>query len=317
MIQFGQSGFDPFTAQAFGSGDERVTDMYFSAFPVNWRAQSNVHALLLNEAGRLVYGGAAMEYALNAYTKTYGGAVMEYSLGLIVEASFDSSASGTSPIEANVEYGVTAGSSGSGTSAFALERLIDVFAASSADGVFQALANLTTDATVASTATIGVTFSFDGADYDVWVFNAETFAASRYVNYGFDSFAAYQGRYYGTNSQGLYELTGATDEGVNIPGSLMFGQMNFGTSRPKRMLRAYLGGTSDGKMVMRVVGEDGGIRTYKTNVPLGDSPSYKRIDPAKGLSAHYWQFEITNEDGQDFALDNLDLYPVILQRRVK
>lgn len=315
MILFG--GNDPTTFLIGSDNYERDVVTYFPQVPVNWQVQSSAHALLLNEAGRLVYGGAAMEYILNAYTKTYGGAAFEYILGLIVEGSFGSTSNITAPVEVNVEYGVAAGSTGSGTTLFGYERLLDVIAASSADGIFQALANLTTDATVASTATIGVTFVFDGAEYDVWVFNAETFAASRYTNYDFNSFAAYQGRYYGANSQGLYELTGATDAGVNIPASIMFGRMNFGTSRLKRMLRAYLGGTSDGKMVLRVVGDDGALRTYKTNVALSDPVRYKRVDPAKGLSAHYWQFEITNELGQEFALDSLDLYPVILQRRVK
>lgn len=315
MILF--NGNDP-TMYNIGSANDWVdVGLYYPQFPVNWQVQSSAHALLLNQAGLLVYGGATVEYILNAFTKTYGGAAMEYILGLIVEASFNSAASGTSPIEANTEYGVVATSSGSGTSAFALERLVDVVATSSADGIATILANMTTDATVASTATIGVTFIIDGSEYDVWVFNAETFAASRYVNYDFNSFAAFQGRYYGANSQGLFELSGATDAGVNIPASIMFGRMNFGTSRLKRVLRAYLGGTSEGKMVLRVVGDDGALRTYKTNVSLSDPVRYKRVDPAKGLSAHYWQFEITNELGQDLALDNMDLYPVILQRRVK
>lgn len=285
--------------------------------PQYGQVQSAALPLLINESGRLVYFGDSMEYALNAYVKTYFGDSMEYILGLIVEAAFDSSGSINAPVGVNVEYGVAAGSTGSGTTLFGYERLLDVITASSAAGISQALANLTTEATVASTATIGVTFIFDGAEYDVWVFNAETFAASRYTNYDFNSFAAYQGRYYGANSQGLYELTGATDAGVNIPASIMFGRMNFGTSRLKRVLRAYLGGTSDGKMVLRVVGDNGALRTYKTNVALSDPVRYKRVDPARGLTAHYWQFEITNEFGQDFALDSLDLYPVVLQRRVK
>lgn len=319
MIQFGHpAGFDPFTTQVFGSGDARLfADNYFSAFPVNWKAQSNAHALLINEEGRLVYGGAAIEYALNAYTKTYGGASIEYTLGGIVLASMDSSAAASAPFVANTEYGVTIASSGSSTTAFAPLRLVDVVAASAAAGVSAALANMTTEALVESSATAGAVFIVDGAEYDVWVFNAETFAASRYINYAFNSFASFQGRYYGASSEGLYELSGATDDGVEIPASIMFGRQNFGSSRQKRVLRAYLGGTSGGKMILRVVGDDGAVRTYSTNVALGDTPSYRRADPARGLTAHYWQFEIRNEGGADFALDGLDLYPVILQRRVK
>lgn len=320
MLQFAHpQGFDPFTTKAFGSGDEQqFSGRYYSAFPVNWQAQSSAHALLLNATGLLVYGGATIEYVLNAFAKTYGGAAIEYILGFIVEADFVSSGAGTAPFVPNVEYVTnTVASSGAGTTLVAVERLIDSIVASTATGIGTTLTNLTSDVFVASTANTAVVFAFEGEEYDVWVFNADTFAASRYVNFNFNSFAAYRGRYYGANAAGLYELSGDTDAGAVIAASLTLGRMNFGTSQLKHVFRAYLSGTSEGKLVLRVVGDDGAVRTYKTNVPLGDIINYKRVDPAKGLSAHYWQFSIENELGQDFALDSMDIYPVVLQRRVK
>lgn len=156
-----------------------------------------------------------------------------------------------------------------------------------------------------------------GAESTVLAFNAETFAATRYVGYNYVSFATFRGRHYGANVDGLFELTGDSDAGEDIDASIILGRLNFGSSHLKRMYNAYISGVSEGSLSLRVFGDDDKIREYKTKVPLGDIIRYRRVGIAKGLKMHYWQFEVRNEFGQTFDLHSMDLYPIVLQRRVK
>lgn len=154
--------------------------------------------------------------------------------------------------------------------------------------------------------------------YDVWSVNAETFAASRYQNFQFNSFCRIANRYFAANANGLFELTGYTDPNEReIDAFIRTGRLDFGTSRLKRIPRVYLSGESDGYLVFCVQKQDGQVRRYHTKTRLRRFPSFARADPAKGLEMHWWQFEVRNEIGQDFELETVDTKPTILQRRVR
>lgn len=215
-------------------------------------------------------------------------------------------------------YRVSAGSSVTASNAgMAATEVFHGVAASMVVASSLAVATVDLAGVAASIVVVASEALVDGAEQTVWSFNAETFAASRYVNYDFESFAAFGGRHYGANALGIYELDGDDDAGVDITGSAMGPRMSFDSSHLKRMPATYLSGTSEGKLTLRVVGDDGVVRAYSTKAPLGDKVRYRRVDPAKGLQMHYWQVEARNQAGEDFVLDSIDLMPVVLQRRVK
>jgi hypothetical protein len=47
-----------------------------------------------------------------------------------------------------------------------------------------------------------------------------------------------------------------------------------------------------------------------------DTPREQRVLFALGLRSRYWQFELVNVDGADFEIDELELHPLVLTRRV-
>jgi hypothetical protein len=182
-------------------------------------------------------------------------------------------------------------------------------------GVFQAL-------TVALSEGINValTLETEGDVYDAWVLNTQTAAAYQYSNFNFNSFAEFEGKYYGCAETGIYLLEGDDDAGTAISSSLRTGMTNLGTGLQKRITSAYLGYRSDGQMVLKVVSvnEAGQKIEWWYEQVDQDAPAMRsgRIKVGRGLKSVYWAFEISNKDGADFELDVVELYPMVLERRL-
>jgi len=156
--------------------------------------------------------------------------------------------------------------------------------------------------------------------YDAWVVNTETFAGWKYENYPFNSFAFVGGRYYGMTDTGLYELEGDTDAGTPIDARIRTGLVDLGSRELKNVPRAYIGYTSDGELLLRATAVREGrknssyykLAAHDVEAPDSAGAAFKR----EAISA-YWQFDLENVDGADFALHDLEIYwtPVNLRRR--
>lgn len=142
---------------------------------------------------------------------------------------------------------------------------------------------------------------------------------SEYDNFVFNSMAYFKGTLYGASDAGLFALDADDDEGVPITAELGSLMLDFGTSRQKRIRSAYLGYTSENELVLKVRSvSDGQLfeHWYKACPVTADAPREGRIHVGQGMRSRYWQFELTNVDGGDFEIDQLELYPLPLTRRV-
>lgn len=96
--------------------------------------------------------------------------------------------------------------------------------------------------------------------------------------------------------------------------------LDFGTSRMKRIRSAYLGYTATNELVMRVRAVSQGELSehwYKaTHTKTPNAPDGGYMPVGQGLKSRYWQFELTNIDGGDFEIDQVELHPLVLNRRV-
>jgi len=169
--------------------------------------------------------------------------------------------------------------------------------------------------------TLAMRMRFGGDNYTGWVVNTATRAVSTYTNYPFNSFAQVGNTPYGATDEGLFELTGEDDAGEQINATVRTVLTNLGTGRKKRMPNAYLGYTSGGALVLKVVTADrsDGERTedwYKLTEQPAGTMREGRFTVGKGLASVYWAFELVNVGGADFEVDKIDLYPIILERRV-
>ena len=153
-----------------------------------------------------------------------------------------------------------------------------------------------------------------------WILNTEAaMPISEYDNFKFDSLTQFKGVFYGTSDSGLYVMGADTDAGEPIMSELSSMMLDFGTSRQKRMRSAYLGYTSESELVLKVRSvSDGQLfeHWYKASPITAAAPRGGRISVGQGLRSRYWQFELTNVDGGDFEIDQLEMHPLFLGRRV-
>lgn len=321
MLQFvDPRDFDPFTTQGLGGGDDQpFRDVYFSAFPVNWRVQSNVHALLLNEAGRLIYGEAAIEYTLNAYTVTYGEIVIEYILGGIVDAEFTSTLSFAAPFTGSREVAATFTSALTFSSTMAGQVEAEAEFTSTLDFASLFTTQRERTAEFVSTLVFDSDFEPDDIEQETWVFTlgGEAAPASRYTGFYFNSFAVVDGYYYAAGIDGIYELGGEDDDGTAIEAAILTASRpQGGVDRLQGMPRVYLLGRSDGILHCEVTDQDGTVYDYPAERALGTRESRQRVKIGRGLRKSVWPIRIKNEGGQDFELIDVGTLPDVLKKRV-
>lgn len=165
-----------------------------------------------------------------------------------------------------------------------------------------------------------ITIHTSDGTWIAWCVNTETRAAWLYENYPFNSFARLAGRTYGAMGDGIYALEGDDDQGAEIAAKIRLGLSNLGTGLRKRVPSMYLGYESNGTLVLKVVSTTPGGEKHENwyrLVPQRAAATREgRIKIGRGIKAVYFDFEIVNVDGADFALSALDLHPLILDRRI-
>lgn len=149
-----------------------------------------------------------------------------------------------------------------------------------------------------------------------WVMNTRTGALTEYTNFSFNSFALFNGETLAAGSGGIYALSGANDAGADIEARVRLASMDLDLAELKRIEEALLSYRSDGRMVLRVVVEDGLTYEYVVE-PTGRTGIYQaRVKPGKGLKLNYITLELANFEGAAFDFDALRILPVALSRRV-
>jgi len=157
-----------------------------------------------------------------------------------------------------------------------------------------------------------------GEDYVGYVMNTRTRGVTQYQGYNFNSFAELDGKYYGANDEGLYLLEGDTDDDAPISAYIRTGLTDFGTQFKKQVHDAYIGYTTDGRLLLKVITTDAGERKenwYALNPKDNEATSDNRFRISKGIKSVHWQFEVANIDGADFDISNMTVWPFVLHRR--
>ena len=151
------------------------------------------------------------------------------------------------------------------------------------------------------------------------VFNTENMAATEYSNYDFIAMSMFNGVPVGISSTGVFELTGANDNGTDIAVDVLSGFDDLGTEDLKRMPNAYLGFKSDGAIQFQVsIDGEPAVRIYNV-AKVSNTSGIKRgrVKVAKGLKSRYWQVGVKNVAGSDIELEDLGLYTQQFKRKVQ
>lgn len=172
------------------------------------------------------------------------------------------------------------------------------------------LAASVTDTVVLAVATVN-----DENTYIGWIVNNDTTAHSIWDHFSYNALAtdSRTGVMYGSDGGGIYAFDSTSDAGAPINASLLFGKLDFGVEMHKRIPEIALGMASSGSFFVRVTQDDGTQYTYRA-VPKKDFLKTHIVNPGKGIRSRYLQFELVNDAGQDFALETVEFFPVMLTK---
>lgn len=151
-----------------------------------------------------------------------------------------------------------------------------------------------------------------------WVLNTETAAVGWYDNFDFESIAQPPGKVLAVGPEGLYELTGNTDEGKSINATAVSGLNDFGSDTIKRVDAMYLGYTCDGNISVTAETYESGHPpiTYLLEQRLALAPRNSRLIGAKGMWGRYWRMTISNVAGADFEIHDASVDIAVSSRRI-
>lgn len=162
----------------------------------------------------------------------------------------------------------------------------------------------------------GGSFVLGDDTYDAWVLNSDVFATSQYTGYNFNSISGNLA----ANSTNIYLIGEADDDaGTDIDAYFTTGLLDFGSNQLKTIPEAYVGYTTDGRILLKVRTSQSGANTedwYEvTNTYATEHES--RFTIGRGLSSKYFQWKVENVDGADFDIDTITFFPAIFKRRLR
>ena len=152
----------------------------------------------------------------------------------------------------------------------------------------------------------------DGSE--TWAVNLATSGSTKYDNYGFNSFAMFNGRYYGARDDGVSVLEGNTDAGELIRANVDFGVHDFGNQQKVTVDECFVGMSGKGNLFLKLTA-NGKAYIYKTQ-NFTDKLQQQRIKPGKGLRTNYVHLELYNEQGADFEIDTVKFTVIDLSRKL-
>lgn len=175
-------------------------------------------------------------------------------------------------------------------------------------------------AEVADTLPLAVSFEFDGVPYVGLSMNAATKGITEYDSFDYNSLAWFNGKLYAAGAAGLYRHDADTDAGEPINAYLRTAMQRIAGGKASRISDAYLGFRGDGSMQLKVVVNDNAGRKVGyvydlVSAPAG-APQAGRFKVGRGLKSVYMAFELSNAAGSDFAIDVLEIRPLVLDRRL-
>jgi hypothetical protein len=138
------------------------------------------------------------------------------------------------------------------------------------------------------------------------VMNTKNLALTEYESFSYNSLCFLDDTPIGAKADGIYELTGTSDNGVNIAWKFKTGKLDIDKERTKRVRDVWISYKPSGELILTV---DDGENEYEYDVE-----SYKQIDNAvrvklgKGFSNRFLQLELENVSGETFNLDHIRLF---------
>ena len=153
--------------------------------------------------------------------------------------------------------------------------------------------------------------------YRAWALNMKNAALTEYNNFGFNSFAVFNGVVLAANGDGIRALgLESDDDGDPINGVVRSGKMSYGQTTVKRVPRIYFAGSSEGDLEFSTINDQGDRYTYPLEANSNLGMQQRRVKVGRGQKSRYWQWEAANTDGGAFSVDAVIVGGDELSRRV-
>ncbi len=131
------------------------------------------------------------------------------------------------------------------------------------------------------------------------VMNTMTGAVSEYSAFDFQSITPT----HAGSATGLFLLGGALDIDAPISARIQTGKIHWGTSLKKFLKKIFFGLKGEGTFTAHVGGENDDYEYDFPAIETGES----RAQPGRGIRETYLSFGLSNTDGQEFQLDNIEV----------
>ena len=131
------------------------------------------------------------------------------------------------------------------------------------------------------------------------VMNTMTGAVSEYSAFDFQSITPT----HAGSATGRFLLGGALDIDAPISARIQTGKIHWGTSLKKFLKKIFFGLKGEGTFTAHVGGEND---DYEYDFPAIESGE-SRAQPGRGIRETYLSFGLSNTDGQEFQLDNIEV----------
>lgn len=132
------------------------------------------------------------------------------------------------------------------------------------------------------------------------------------ANWDFTSFSADGSKVYATNSDGLCEMCGDTDNELPINSKIVTPYSIHSIEHPKRLRRLYL--RAAGPATLNILATPGDIG-FNEDIKLTEAMESKYMKGHRGFRGPLWQFIITNKGGGNFRFESLTVLFNPLTRR--
>ncbi len=141
--------------------------------------------------------------------------------------------------------------------------------------------------------------------------NTKLRATTQYQNFCFPSMVRFGEKYLGASGDGLFELGGDDDDGVDIDAGFKLVDTDFGIENYKKLRVMYFGLEATGNLTITIVADENATRTY--DIPKKESGLQQRVRVPVGrdIYGRYLSFEVNNKKGCDFSVDSITALPVV------
>lgn len=143
-------------------------------------------------------------------------------------------------------------------------------------------------------------------EHESYAINIKTGAVTRYTNFPFDNILRFGNKFFGVKADGIYELTGDTDNGAPIEAVMTTFLTSFGVENLKRVKWLYLFGRLDDGMNVTFKPDEGVGHTYQTSGVNDGTMRMHRARPGGKILGTYYEFTLANVNGAKFYLDRVE-----------